>query len=321
MVGRFPGELLPANSTCTAAVPDGRYRNTGEVVRRASNPPPPTSNTLATNPCIRNPNRTDLTGNMTCDRMDLRVKPNGTEMFRVATWNVLSMNREGSAELVANELTRLSITVAGLTEVRWPGTGTHTTNDYSFLWSGREDGQHRQGVALGLALSASRALVYWKPVSNRLLLARLRHTFGMISVIVAYAPTDMADDEEKDEFYTQLAALVSDISRHDIIWILGEFNATTGTDRTGFETALGSHGNQTRNNNGSRLLEFCSNHSLRTERSFFPHKTIHCMTWISNDGHTRKELDHILTSQRWHTSTDVFTAVQCWEVLTTDSLP
>ncbi|KAI8518836.1 hypothetical protein Bbelb_020930 [Branchiostoma belcheri] len=53
-----------------------------------------------------------------------------------------------------------------------------------------------------------------------------------------------------------------------------------------------------------RLLEFCSNFRLRTERSFFQHKRIHGMTWFSNDGRTTKELDHILTSRRWHSSTD-----------------
>ncbi|XP_035679927.1 uncharacterized protein LOC118418194 [Branchiostoma floridae] len=153
MVGRFPGELQLANSTCTASVLDGR---------------------------------------------------------------------EGSAELVANELSRLSVSVAGLTEVRWPGSGTHVSNDYSYHWSGRDDGQHRQGVALALAPDASRALVYWKPVNNRLLLARLRHSHGRITIIVAYAPTNMAADEEKDEFFTQLSSLTADISRHDIVWILGD---------------------------------------------------------------------------------------------------
>ncbi|CAH1233043.1 Hypp565 [Branchiostoma lanceolatum] len=209
-----------------------------------------------------------------------------------------------AAELVGNELDRLSVAVAGLTEVRWPGSGSHVANDFNFLWSGRDDGQHRQGVALALAPSASRALVHWKPVNNRLLLARLRHTHGRVSVIVAYAPTNMAPDEEKDEFYIQMSALMDDISRHDIIWVLGDFNATTGPDRDGFERALGPHGTGSCNNNGSRLLEFCTNHHLRTERSFFPHKRIHSMTWISNDGYTRKELDHILTNRRWHTTTD-----------------
>jgi len=71
--------------------------------------------------------------------MDLREKLSRTASLRVATWNVLFMNREGSAELVANELSRLSVTVAGLTEVRWPGSGTHVSNDYSYHWSGRDE--------------------------------------------------------------------------------------------------------------------------------------------------------------------------------------
>ncbi|KAI8518904.1 hypothetical protein Bbelb_021610 [Branchiostoma belcheri] len=145
----------------------------------------------------------------------------------------------------------------------------------------------------------------------RCYLAPCRRVKGCITVpsgkgsrILAYAPTNLAPDEEKDEFFSQLSLLTNDISRHDIVWILGDLNATTGADRTGFESVLGPHGSGTCNNNVQRLLEFCSNFRLRTERSFFQHKRIHGMTWFSNDGRTTKELDHILTSRRWHSSTD-----------------
>ncbi|XP_019619862.1 PREDICTED: uncharacterized protein LOC109466573 [Branchiostoma belcheri] len=149
-----------------------------------------------------------------------------------------------------------------------------------------------------------RALVYWKPVDNRLLMARLRHKHGNISIIVAYAPTEVASEEDKDSFYIKLSALTSGISRHDIIWVLGDLNAATGSDRRGFEHCLGPHGVGECNDNGRRLLEYCSSHRLRTERSFFPHKRIHSMTWISNDHYTTKEVDHILTTSRWHSSSD-----------------
>ncbi|KAI8516766.1 hypothetical protein Bbelb_053470 [Branchiostoma belcheri] len=214
------------------------------------------------------------------------------------------MKEVGSADLVANELSRLNITIAGLTEVRWPGSGTCSANGFTYLWSGRDDGLHRQGVALALAPSAHRSLVFWKPVSNRLLLARLRHQHGRISIIVAYAPTDVASEDDKDEFYTNLSTLTAGISRHDVTWILGDLNATTGSHRSGFENCLGPHGIGNCNDNGRRLLEFCTSFHLRTERSFFQHKAIHCRTWISNDGRTTKEVDHILTSRRWHTSSN-----------------
>jgi len=51
-------------------------------------------------------------------------------------------------------------------------------------------------------------------------------------------------------------------------------------------------------NNSSRLLSFCSAHGLSILGSWFERKDIHRHTWISNDGQTRTEIDHILTNDR-----------------------
>ena len=42
------------------------------------------------------------------------------------------------------------------------------------------------------------------PVDEHILSARFRHTTGHISVIVAYSPTECADRQTKEEFYTRL---------------------------------------------------------------------------------------------------------------------
>ena len=45
-------------------------------------------------------------------------------------------------------------------------------------------------------------------------------------------------------------------------------------------------------------MSFCSAHGLAALGSWFRRKAIWRWTWISNDGRTRKELDHILTNSR-----------------------
>ncbi|CAH1248896.1 Hypp8472 [Branchiostoma lanceolatum] len=69
---------------------------------------------------------------------------------RLGTWNVLSMREDGSAELVARELNKVNISITALSEVRWPGSGEHCAEGISYIYSGRGDGQHHQGVALAL---------------------------------------------------------------------------------------------------------------------------------------------------------------------------
>lgn len=45
-----------------------------------------------------------------------------------------------------------------------------------------------------------------------------------------------------------------------------------------------------------------STNGLNIENTFFKHKQIHKMTWISPDGVTQNELDYICTSTMWCSS-------------------
>ncbi|KAJ8384508.1 hypothetical protein AAFF_G00204230 [Aldrovandia affinis] len=45
-----------------------------------------------------------------------------------------------------------------------------------------------------------------------------------------------------------------------------------------------------------------STNGLSIGNTFFKHKQIHKMTWVSPDGNTRNELDYICTSTRWRSS-------------------
>jgi len=99
-------------------------------------------------------------------------------------------------------------------------------------------------------------MISWRPVSARLLCARLAHRHGHLSVIVAYAPTEASDDADK--FYQQMQSLTSAIPPHDIIVVLGDLNAVTGTARQGFESVIGNYGSGAANNNSTRLLSLCA---------------------------------------------------------------
>src|SRR6218665_4177597 len=47
------------------------------------------------------------------------------------------------------------------------------------------------------------------------------------------------------------------------------------------------------------MIDFCLGAGLRIGGSWFQRKDIHRMSWYSNDGHTRKDVDHVFVGTRW----------------------
>lgn len=211
---------------------------------------------------------------------------------RFATWNVLTLNGDGFQEALVNELARYNVTVAGIQEARLPGHDQHVVNGATIIHSGGSD--HTQGVALILRPPLNNSLVLWHHISPRLLYARLVHRRGHLSVIVAYAPTENSDDVTKDTFYDQLADTIHSVPPHDELLVLGDMNANPGPRRSGFEDVVGPFGLDSVNDNSDRLLSLCSSVGLSATGTWFQRRDIHRLSWISNDGTTKKELDHVL---------------------------
>src|SRR5277367_2286810 len=76
-------------------------------------------------------------------QLDLR------KSIRMATWNVLTLAKDGYREAMARELARLDIDVACLTEARLTNSGKETVEGHMFLHSGGTQRHH--GVCLILS--------------------------------------------------------------------------------------------------------------------------------------------------------------------------
>jgi len=83
---------------------------------------------------------------------------------------------------------------------------------------------------------------------------------------------------------------------------MGDLNAKVGADPSGFEDIMVNHGVSERNDNGLRLLSFCDFNNLVVTGTIFPHRAIHKATWVSPDGQTKNQIDHVMTSRQHRTS-------------------
>ena len=107
-----------------------------------------------------------------------------------------------------------------------------------------------------LSNRANKSLLEWKPINERLMYARLYTTTLKISVIIVYSPTNERKEETKELFLEQLQ-VINSIPKHDILLVIGDFNAKVGSDNKGHESTMGKHGIGKRNENGDNLLEIC----------------------------------------------------------------
>ena len=78
--------------------------------------------------------------------------------------------------------------------------------------------------------------------------------------------------------------------------VLGDMNAKVGEDNSGREENMGKHGVGPMNENGELFADFCVLNNLVIGGSIFPHKKHHKSTWMSPDGRTENQIDHLRTS-------------------------
>ena len=88
----------------------------------------------------------------------------------------------------------------------------------------------------------------------------------------------------------------------DIIIIMGDLNAKVGADNSGIDRVMGRHGSGIINENGERLVEFCTTNNLVIGGTLFPHREIHKITWCCLNGRDRNQIDHLLINGKWRRS-------------------
>ena len=121
-----------------------------------------------------------------------------------------------------------------------------------------------------------------------------------ITVIQAYNPTSNSKEAEVEQFYEDLQDLLELTLQKDVLFIIGDWNAKVGSQKTPGVT--GKFGLGIRNEVGQRLIEFCQENALVIANVLFQQHKRRLYTWTSPDGQHQNQIDYILCSQRWRSS-------------------
>uniref|UniRef100_A0A2C9KQ66 Endonuclease/exonuclease/phosphatase domain-containing protein n=1 Tax=Biomphalaria glabrata TaxID=6526 RepID=A0A2C9KQ66_BIOGL len=191
--------------------------------------------------------------------------------------------------IIDRELSRLNIDVACLQETRLADSGSLTESNYTFYWQGQPEQSPRiHGVGFAIRNSLVPCIAMFPIGNERVAHMKFASPQGKANIICAYSPTLAAPEEDKDRFFQALDDVIKSIPKSEHLYINGDFNAGVGDGNDAWPKCLGPHGVGKINDNGKRLLEFCSSHELCVTNTFFSGKECHKVSWQ----HPR--------SKRWH---------------------
>ena len=148
-------------------------------------------------------------------------------------------------ECASNVLTEMNHYCIGILDVgacRWSGFGRlKTRTGETIVYSGRDDDVHQSVVAIIMSKVVAQCLHNWMPINDRIITARFYSRFIKTTVIQVYAPTNEAEEEGKEDFYEQLQEVVNKVPRHDMLLVIGDWNAKAGSQNAGEESTVGKY--------------------------------------------------------------------------------
>ena len=211
-------------------------------------------------------------------------------------------------QMLANDFEKYNMTTLAVQETHMKGYGTMTLTskngkNYTLYYSGHETkSENGVGIILPSSINAE-----FQPVCDRICKVRININSDLkVDIISVYAPTlDKSEKhpEQRENFYTKLDSVLQTISNRNIVIVIGDFNAKTGsaTHNEIYHPIIGKYGKGQLNNNGKHLLNFASSNNLKLVNTFFKHKSAHRTTWTSPEtprgnrrNFYRNQIDYIL---------------------------
>ena len=225
--------------------------------------------------------------------------------IRMATWNVRSLKQNGKLENVIQEMERMEVDIMGISETFYKedfkkrvGLPDSQSN-YVLINAGSDD--NRKGVAFVYKGKLEKNYESHQCVSNRIILLKMKTKPRKTTFIQVYAPTEDADNVNKQEFYEDLRSTVRQNWKHgERLVVMGDFNSKVGKERE--ENIVGPYGLGERNENGDLMVDFCREFGLVVTNTWNEQRVEERHTWISPDGRTRNQIDYILIDKRYRNS-------------------
>ena len=160
---------------------------------------------------------------------------------------------QGKLEVVKQEMARVNVDILGISELKWTGMGEFNSDDHYIYYCGQQS-HRRNGVAMIINKRVQNAVLGCNLKNDRMFSVHFQGKPFNIMVIQVYALTSKTSNAEVEQFYEDLQDLLELITKKDILFITGDWNAKVGSQETPGVT--GKFGLGVQNEAGKRLIEF-----------------------------------------------------------------
>lgn len=194
-----------------------------------------------------------------------------------------------------NALENVNWDIIGLSEVRREEEKIEEHDNYIFYYKNVTAGLY--GVGFIVKKNLKNEILEFRGISDRIAILNMKIPGHKepTSIIQIYAPTNVAKEEIKNEFYNKLNEVMP--SLYKSIIIMGDFNGQLGKRRLNEDKVLGRYTSGKRNDNGQRLIHFALENNLNIMNSYYNKKINRKWTWVSPNGMIRNEIDYIVTNR------------------------
>ena len=198
--------------------------------------------------------------------------------FDLATLNARSLKSQESLLELENALKSINWDIIGLSEVRRSEEKIEEHEDYIFYYKNISAGLY--GVGFMVKKYLKNEILEFIGVSDRIAILNIKLPGHKqpISVVQVYAPTNIAKEEVKNNFYKKLNEVIPNL--HKTIIVIGDFNGQLGKRRSNEDKILGLYSSGKRNDNGQRLINFGLENNLKIMNTYSK-KPNRKWTWIS----------------------------------------
>ena len=116
-----------------------------------------------------------------------------------------------------------------------------------------------------------------------------------IIILNVHAPSDKKSDNSKDGFYEESKQVFYHFPpKYHMKILLEDFNAKLWREDIVKPTNGNDNLHHNNNDKGVRIVNFATVKNLAVKSTMFPHQNIHKYSWISPEGKTHNQTDHIL---------------------------